>query len=178
MLSRWMPPYRAAEPGPPSRALLAVLVPLAAWSLWYLARHPIAILVGGGLATLIWLVGLLLDRQQARRARERVGEDIGSFARAFDRREPTFDPWVVRAVWDALAPWTVARDGTRFPLRPTDVIADLGCVDEDLEDVFVEAATRARRQPEARPTNPYFGRVVTVGDLIAFLSHQPREAAA
>jgi hypothetical protein len=178
VLSRWMPPYRPAEPGPPSRALLAVLLPLAAWSLWYLARHPIALLVGGGLATVIWLVGLLLAGRQERRAQERVGEDIGTFARAFDRHASTFDPWVVRAVWDALGPWTAGRDGSRFPLRPTDVIADLGCVDEDLEDVFVEAATRARRQREALPANPYLGRVVTVGDLVAFISHQPREAAA
>ena len=43
-----------------------------------------------------------------------AGEDIGTFARAFDRRSEPFDPWVVRATWDALLPYC------GFPLRPAD----------------------------------------------------------
>ena len=89
-----------------------------------------------------------------------------------------FDPWVVRAVWDTLAPWTELRSGRQLPLRPTDLVAELGCVDEDLDDVLREAATRARRSLDGVENNPYYGRVVTVGDLVAFIAHQRRVAAA
>jgi hypothetical protein len=145
---------------------------------WYLAHHLAGAAVTSAFVGAAWLVGRLLDRHLARLARERAGEDIGTFARAFNRRAPTFDPWVVRAVWDALAPWTELRGGGRLPLRPTDVIDELGCVDEDLDDVLREAATRARRSLVAVRGNPYYRRVVTVGDLVAFIAHQPRVAAA
>src|SRR5438128_1874953 len=46
-----------------------------------------------------------------RLAAERSGEDIGTFARAFNRRAGLFDPWVVRATWDALQPYVKIRDG-------------------------------------------------------------------
>jgi len=178
MFSRWMPPYQQAETGAPSRALLAVLLPLAAWSTWYLAHHPVGIIIGGSFVAFVARVDRVLDWRLERRTRARAGEDIGTFARAFDRRAPGFDPWVVRAVWDALATWTVLRNGSRFPLRPGDVIAELGCADEDLDDVFEEAATRARRRRDASAANPYRRPVTTVGDLVAFIAHQPREEAA
>lgn len=176
--SRWMPAYQDPGAAPLSRAAMAILLALAAGALWYLARHPVGILVGGVFVSLVWLHGRVNDRRLARRAAARTGEDIGSFARAFDRRAPTFDPRVVRAVWDALAPWTVLRDGSRFPLRPSDAIEELGCVAEDFDDVYVEAATRAGRERALQPTNPYGGRVVTVGDLVACITHQPRAAAS
>jgi hypothetical protein len=175
MFSRWMRPCEARQTGPYG---WAVLVLLAAGSIWYLALHPAGILIGGGLVSVIGLGTHLLNLQLARRARARSGEDIGSFARAFDRRAPTFDPWVIRAVWDALAPWTIVRDDTRFPLRPADIIADLGCVGTDLDDVCLEAATRARRLLDEGKENPDSGRVETVGDLVEFISRQPRVAAA
>lgn len=175
MLSRWMPQYAEPKAGPLSRVVLVVL---AAGVLWYLLRHPLGFLVGGTLVGLVWLVSIGLDRRLARRARERAGEDLCTFARAFDRRSPHFDPWIVRAVWDALAPWTCTREGGRFPLRPTDMIAEFGCVGEDLDDVFVEAATRAGRQITSTSGNPFYGRVLTVGDLVACITHQLRVAAA
>jgi len=178
MFSRWMPPYDNPEGGPPPRAPLVVLILAAAWAIWYLARHPVGAAVAAACVGVVVLVGCLLDRRLARRARERAGEDIGTFARAFDRRAPTFDPWVVRAVWDALSPWTELHGGGCLPLRPSDAIEELGCVDEDLDDVLVEAAARARRSLAGVKANPYYGRVVTVGDLVAFMSHQSREAAA
>ena len=174
MFSRRMPPCEARQAGLYS---WVVLVVLATGSLWYLALHPAGILIGAGLVSVMGLVTLLLNFRLARRARSRLGEDIGSFARAFDRRAPRFDPWVIRAVWDALAPWTNVHR-TRFPLRPTDIIADLGCVGTDLDEVYREAATRAGRRLDDVMGNPFSGRVETVGDLVEFISHQPRVAAA
>jgi len=175
MFSRRMPPYEARQASP---YVWVVLVLLATGSIWYLAQHPAGILIGVGLVSVMGLGTLLENFRVARRARSRLGEDIGSFARGFDRRAPRFDPWVIRAVWDALAPWTIVRDGTRFPLRPTDIIADLGCVGTDLDDVYREAATRAGRRLDDVMGNPFSGRVDTVGDLVEFISHQPRVAAA
>jgi hypothetical protein len=177
VFSRWMPRSEPPQSGTASRVALAVLCLAALWALWYLA-HPVGAAVTSAFVGAVWLVGRLLHRRLARLARERAGEDIGTFARAFDRRATTFDPWVVRAVWDALAPWTELRGGGRLPLRPADVIAELGCVDEDLDDVFREAATRARHSRHGVEGNPYYGRVVTVGDLVAFIAHQPRVTAA
>lgn len=93
-------------------------------------------------------------------------------------RSPEFDAWIVRAVWDALVPWTRVRGGVRLPLRATDVSTELGCVDDDLDDVFFEAATRAGRRIDQVEANPLYGRVVAVRDLVAFIAYQPCVAAA
>src|SRR4051812_34759957 len=103
--SRWMPPLAGRAPSPASWAVLGLA---AAASLLYLAQHPIALLCGAAALALIWLLDRQSDRadqrRRATRACERAGEDIGTFARAFDRHGPTpLDPWAVRAVWDALS---------------------------------------------------------------------------
>ena len=174
MFSRWMPPYEHASLGPRGRFVLAVV---ALGALIVLALHPSAAVIALGVVGFLALVTLLLNGRISRWASDRAGENIGTFARAFDRRAPTFDPWVVRAVWDALAPWTIVR-GRRLPLRPSDELADLGCVGSDVDEVFNEAATRARRSVSVSKTNPYYGQVKTVGDLVGMISHQPRETAA
>ena len=173
-----MPRNEPPRGGTASQVALAVLCLAALGAVWYLAHHPVGAAITSAFVGAIWLVGRLLDRRLAHLAGERADEDIGTFARAFDRRAPTFDPWVVRAVWDALAPWTEVRGGGRLPLRPTDVIEELGCVDEDLDDVLREAATRAQHTLNGVEGNPYYGRVVTVADLVALIAHQPRLAAA
>ena len=113
-----------------------------------------------------------------RLADARVGEDIGTFARAFDRRAPEFDPWVVRAVWDALQQHVEAR-GRHVPLRPSDqLVAHLDIDADDLEDVAVEAATRAGRNSSDWRANPVNRPVETVADLVRLVALQPRVAAA
>jgi hypothetical protein len=151
---------------------------MAGLSAWYLLLHPIALVIGGAVFALVAVIGRLGTERLASQAREREGEDIGTFARAFDRHSPTFDPWVVRAVWDGLSPWTTLRDGRRLPLRPDDDLAVLGCVDDDLDDLAEEVTIRTRRSMANPEANPLHGRVRTVGDLVAFVSFQPREPAA
>ena len=172
MFSRWMPPYQPAHPEASSTSI-AILAVIGFALLWYLVAHPRAAAGAAVCGLLIAFARLHFNREQMRRGRARVGEDIGTFARAFDRQASTFDPWVVRAAWDALAPWTLLPDGTRLPLRPTDAIEDLGCVDDDLEEVIVHAASRARRHLEPASINGYEDRVVTVGDLVDFLARRP-----
>jgi hypothetical protein len=179
VFSRWMPPYVAPQPSRKQRAIgLAVLTVIGGTLLVFLALYPIALAGTATLIAVIWIVSLLQDRRLARKVRARSAESICTFVRGLDRRTAPLDPWIVRAVWDALAPWTIASGGVRLPLRATDVIADLGCVDEDLEDVYVQAATRADRQIRDTKENPYYGCVQTVGDLVRFIAHQPRTPAA
>ena len=108
----------------------------------------------------------------------RAGEDIGTFARGFDRRTQPFDPWVVRATWDALQP-LVSYPGGRVPLRPSDSLADDLRIDPELLDIeFVEIAERAGRCLDGVEANPLFLDARTVGDLVRLLSAQPLTATA
>ena len=45
--------------------------------------------------------------------------------------------------------------------------------DEDLEDIALEIARRARRSFENFEQNPLYGKVKTVGDLVSFVNRQP-----
>jgi hypothetical protein len=47
-------------------------------------------------------------------AEERQGEDIGTFARALDRRTEPSDRWVARAAWDAFSPMQDSRFARRI----------------------------------------------------------------
>ena len=105
-------------------------------------------------------------------------EDIGTFARAFDRRGDWFSPHVVRAVWDALEPY-VTLGGSRVPVRPTDRIdEDLHIDWDDIELMLSEVANRTGRSIEGIEENPWYGRVRTVGDMVRLLSAQPLRPAA
>jgi hypothetical protein len=174
--SRWMPP--AANP-PMTLAGWFVLVGLAAAAVAAIVAWPNAMGLGIVALLIFVLVGTYAGNRRLRRlAAERAGEDIGTFARAFDRRAEPFDPWVVRATWDALQPYVTFRGG-RVPLRPTDRLVDDLCIDpDDIDfDLVKEVAERSGRSLDQPETNPYYGRVDTVGDFVRFISCQRRAAA-
>ena len=151
-----------------------------------IALATIAVLVAGGLirSSAFRIVGLALvafcavvwlyqDLRLRRVSDERQGEDIGTFAKAFDRRAPEFDPWVVRAVWDALQAYRTHRGGVA-PLRPSDRLTTFMDVD-DLDDVVArEIAQRAGRSLDNLEANPKYRQVETVADVVQFFWHQPR----
>jgi hypothetical protein len=118
-------------------------------------------------------------RRLRRLAEQRTGEDIGTFARAFDRRTGPFDPWVVRATWDALQPYMSFRDG-QVPLRPTDRLEqDLRIDPDDLDlDIVVEIADRAGYSLDQAEANPMHGNIRTVRDLVKFITRQPKRKDA
>jgi hypothetical protein len=124
------------------------------------------------------LIGHFVHNRYLRRlASERAGEDIGTFARGFDRRAEPFDPWVVRAIWDALDDY-VSFPGGRVPLRPTDrLVEDLGIDPFDLDDLLEEVATRSGHALTHLEANPFFGKVFTVGDFVRSVTHQPMAAS-
>ena len=175
-ISRWMPVVPPDPMSPSGWALLAVClaVPLSGLS-WFLYQHR----WGWGLVAVLAAMAAYASWEQTqhlrRLAADRVGEDIGTFARAFDRRSEPFDPWVVRAAWDALQPYVSFRGGG-LPLRPTDRLGeDLDIDPDDIDMGLVqEIAERAGRSLENVERNPIYGRVETVGDLVRLLSSQPQ----
>ena len=99
--------------------------------------------------------------------RERAGDSICTFARNLPARD--HDTWVVRAVYEGLS-----KD-RGHGIRPDDRLEeDLLFLPEDIEDLTVDVATRARRSMDRAGQNPLTNRVVTVLDLINFLEHQPK----
>lgn len=104
-------------------------------------------------------------------ARERAGDSICTFARALDYRR--IDTKVIRAAYEAGQDY-FAYLGRPFPLRPTDRFAeDFTMDDEDVDDLVIDAASRAGRSIENSEDNPFYDRVKSVGDMIEFLCCQP-----
>lgn len=151
--SRWMPPV------PKENSIVAWCLIIAI----YAAFWPILI-----------FCHLAIRRHMRRLASERVGEDIGTFVRAFDRRSEPFDPWVLRATWDALS-FYVTFEGRCLPLRPEDHLVKDLCIDpDDIDDLLPEVANRAGHSFAKAEMNPYYGRVNTVGEFVRFITLQPR----
>jgi hypothetical protein len=122
----------------------------------------------------IWFVSWLYEDRRLRRISEaRIGEDIGTFAKAFDRRAPGFDPFVIRAVWDALQIYRTHRGGSA-PLRPSDNLKSFTDVEDVYELVALEVAERTGRSLENAESNPKYGQVETVADFVLFFWNQPR----
>lgn len=170
--SRFMPPVAARAPLPwAARGFLALIAAaLCGWA-W---AHPVAV-IGSALA--LGSFGAALGRREAlrldRMARSRAGESICQFARSIDCRR--VDTWVVRAVYEELQ--GSLPSVLPVPLRVTDHLQrDLHCDAEELEDLVVDMAQRARRSLENTSANPLFDKVTTVGDLVEFLHAQPRLA--
>ena len=170
--SRWIGPIPKKRQDPFGWIILALV---AAAIIFGIVAHPLgaAVLVSAVAAT-----SYLLERHRApsvmRAAASRDGEDIGSFARAFDRHaDAPVDPWAIRAVWNALVPLTASR-GYRIPLRPTDRLEiDLFVDSEDVEELVPLLVEQCERVNGRWTDNPYFTRLNTVGDLVHFISAQP-----
>ena len=125
------------------------------------------------------IVGHFAHRSHLRRlGADRVGEDIGTFARGFNRRSEPFDSWVVRATWDALTPH-VMSDGRCLPLRKADRLVEDLCIDPDdilfdlKSDLVAEVAERLGHSLDNPESNLHCGHMETVGDLVRFVTNQP-----
>ena len=168
--SRFMPPVAARPPlGWPARCMLAVFAAALLGALWV---HPFAV---GGSALVLGGVVAALGRREAlrlaRMAQSRAGESICQFARSIDCRR--VDTWVVRAVYEELQ--RSLSVAVAVPLRMTDHLQrDLRLDADDLDDLVVDMAQRARRSLADTSANPLFGKVTTVGDLVEFLQAQSR----
>ncbi|MFN8391487.1 MAG: hypothetical protein U0136_14460 [Bdellovibrionota bacterium] len=170
--SRFMPPYHAPEPTAAGKLFgYATLATIGTGLLFLVCSKPL-ILPSIGLFILAgYLSHLQIERRSRRLARDRSGESIETFAKSFDYR--TIDTWIIRATWDAFRPLCKFSEGY-VPLRADDHIEkDIMIGGTDLDDVFIEIATRAGRSLEDGEDNPFYDKVHTVRDLVMFLHHQP-----
>jgi hypothetical protein len=69
--------------------------------------------------------------------------------------------------------------GGRFPLRPADRLWEDPWIDPEdwVDDLLPEVAGRAGYSLEQLESNPLFGRVQAVGDLVKFITLQPNVAS-
>lgn len=166
--------------------------PLPHSSMTDVVGYLVAVLGIGGLliwwfdalAVSLWVIAVIavftlvasVDRrmQLSELSKARIGNPLCNFARSFDARH--VDTWIIRAVWDALQ-FYIGRRGHSFPLLPKDqIVDDLSIDPEDLEDIAMDVAKRTGHSVDDFETNPLFGSVESVGDLVLFVNHQPRLA--
>ncbi len=173
--SRWMPPAPKPKWGFRGHVLLVTIVGYLVY-LFYVAL-PFSLLVFVLVPLWMW-ISKVTSKSEARRlqakALQRVGEDIGTFARAFNRRAEPFDTWVIRATWDTLIPF-VSFEGGHVPLRPTDRLSDdIGIDNEQAYDAVYEVLIRTRRANADWKNNPFYPNdPVTIGDIVRLVSYQP-----
>ena len=167
--SRRMPRFVVAPQSTRQNIALAAIAVLGTGGLIWFSEVRLLALFLAGLFAVAWLYD---DLRLRRVSAERQGEDIGTFAKAFDRWSPQFDPWVVRAVWDALQPYRAHRGGVA-PLRPSDRLKAVVDVDELYKVPAPEIAQRTGRSLDNPEANPKYQRVETVADVVHFFWNQP-----
>lgn len=144
---------------------------LVAAATWFIFEHPWLLIVAGVLSP--WaIVSMKTERQRLLEMREaRKNESICTFARSFDRR--AVDPWIIRAVYEQLEPYQRIED-VSVPLRATDsIFQDLKVPGNDFDYDVTEIAQRCGRSLRSYETNPFYGKIDTVADLVHFLNAQP-----
>lgn len=106
---------------------------------------------------------------------ERIDLSICEFAREFDSK--TVDTWIIRAVYEQVQAALPTKQV--FPIRASDSLFDTLMLDEDDLDLDLseEIAQRTGRSLEDYESNPYYGKVTTVRNLVLFFNHQARANA-
>jgi hypothetical protein len=100
----------------------------------------------------------------------RSDESICTFRKAFDLRQ--VDPWIIRAVYEEVSGF-IENGKMKVAIHASDpLLEDLQIDPEDLEDAAETIATRTGYDLGVNPTNPLFGKVISVGDLVMFFTHQ------
>lgn len=167
---------RQRRENPPSHSMhwfgWVVLVGFAAGVLTLIVAFPwlslgMAVLFGCGER----ISHVLRKRKLDRMEHDREGESICQFARHF-RQEPSFDPVVVRAVYE-MTQATYARPN--FPIRPADRFKEeYGLILDDIDYLAEDVAELAGRSLESAEWNPFYGKAATVADLVRFMQLQPQ----
>ena len=172
-----LPSRRRLLPRPVERVVsgwrLVGFLTLVAALCWLFASRSTFIIVGGfGALILFGWVSVIFDTRRLRRlAASRPDDSICTFARAFDCRST--DTAIVRAVYEELQHY-FATVAPAFPFRATDHFdTDLKLDSDDLNDIALLIAHRTCRPLNGTESNPLFGRVQTINDLVQFFTHQP-----
>jgi len=121
----------------------------------------------------------VMNRREKRRfegiSRIRDGESICKIARSFDTRHT--DTWVIRAAYQEIQQ-LLKSYMPDFPVRASDsLLDDLHIDSEDVEDLLVDIAARSGHSLAETESNPFYGKINTVSDLVLFINAQPRMTA-
>jgi hypothetical protein len=169
--SRNMPKYVPPNTWPPFVGWL-LLVAFVGGLLWWIWEQPIVLLF-------IVVIGVMIVIEQRSRriklsklSQERKELSICEFARSFDCR--SIDTWAIRAVYETIQDY-VSTPEALIPIKAEDDLTGvLEIDDEDLDmDLLVEMLQRTGRSMDDTPSNPYYGKVKTVADLVYFVNAQP-----
>ena len=148
-----------------------ILFVMAAAMIALLHADPWLVIFLALILLFIFIAGIPESRSLDRLAKNRENDSICSFVRQFDYRNT--DTWILRAVYEEIIEYV------GFPIHANDNLLDQLRIDhEDLDDAVSNIAIRTGRSMNETDANPYYNRVETVGDLVAFLEHQPRKNAA
>lgn len=99
-------------------------------------------------------------------------ESICSFARSFDTKH--IDTWIIRTAHQEIQ---LLLDSymPHFPVRASDSLLDDLHIDvDDVEDLLLDIAMRSGRSLDETESNPFYGKIKTVSDLVLFINAQPR----
>ncbi|MDP1633114.1 MAG: hypothetical protein Q8L69_00350 [Gallionellaceae bacterium] len=142
----------------------------------YLAwQYPLLLFVcAGALSVWVFMENWRFQHYLEKLAVARAGESIRTFTEIIDLRQ--VDRLVVRAVYEQVQSYLDAPAG-KVPLRWQDDLAkDLRIDQGDLEEIIVvDIAQRTGRSLSAAESNPYHGKIHTMGDLVLFFNAQPME---
>ena len=142
------------------------------YALW---SYPVLVGLGTLVLSVIAIRQNRVDRAHlARLAGTRQADSICDFSRSFNVRET--DTWVIRAVYEQLQDQLHWAD-PNFPVRADDgLVEDLRLDPDDIDlDIVSDVSGRTGRSIRNTKSNPFYGRVQTVGDLVAFFCAQDRQ---
>jgi hypothetical protein len=118
----------------------------------------------------------VINRREKRRFEgmciNRDEESICTFARSFSIRH--VDTWVIRAAHQEIQQLMKSYIPA-FPVRASDsLLNDLQLDSDDIEDLLVDIAARSGQSLDAPESNPFYGKINTVLDLVLFINAQSR----
>lgn len=165
-------------------------VPFVGWLLiacilaagvYFAIAKPAVFVIAAGALTALFLIARRQGQREARKllslASKREGQSICEFARDFDTR--SVNTWIIRAVYEQLQ-GQLKHIHPAFPVRADDRLKeDLLLDDDDLDiDIAQEVEARTGVSIDESGSNPYFGKVKTVRDLVFFFQNQPGSSNA
>jgi hypothetical protein len=121
------------------------------------------------LCLICWQGTILRNQRFARLVAARNSATICDFARSFDCRKT--DTVLIRAVYETVQE---KMGPPLVPLRAEDrLLDDLELDEEDLDEIFIDAAKLCNLSIVSTESNPLYDKVITVRDVVEFLRHQP-----
>lgn len=139
------------------------------WGVW---ENPIILLFIVAIGLMVIIEQRNRRIKQTKLSQERKELSICEFARSFDYR--AIDTRVIRAVYETIQDY-VSTPEILVPIKAEDDLTNvLEIDDEDLDlDLLVEILQRTGRSVDDTASNPYYGKVKSVGDLVYFVNAQP-----